>query len=244
MMDSPVSDLQWYGGVTGNKFQKPIKSASESTTAEAGSPQSLLTASRVFSNWKFFMLTVSFSMLLLVKLMNKELENHINELYQDIGGAAKKRELAVIQQLATKIEELEALKHQQAAIQQRVTKLIHSGEDNTPSSLPISMINGALRELPIHVTEGMIRQNLLTLTPHVKRGRIKIGEELTIEALPSGETFRTVVMDNGNKLQARAEISRFYKDAKVQPDDYVLLIENSPGCWILKKAPPMLSRMP
>jgi hypothetical protein len=76
------------------------------------------------------------------------------------------------------------------------------------------------------------------LTPHVKRGKIKIGEELVIEALPSGEKFQTVVSDKGNKLRARGQIARFYKEAKVQPGDHVLLTEVAPGRWTLKKAPP------
>ncbi len=72
---------------------------------------------------------------------------------------------------------------------------------------------------------------------HINRGRIKVGEELVIEAFPSGERFQTIVSDTGNKLRARGEIARFYRDAKVNPDDYVLLTEETPGHWTLKKAP-------
>jgi hypothetical protein len=97
--------------------------------------------------------------------------------------------------------------------------------------------NEVIRKLPIEVTEGDIRQNLLKLTPHINRGKIKVGEQLLIEALPSGERFQTVVSDKGNKLRARGEIARFYKDSGVQPGDFVLLSEDTPGRWTLKKAP-------
>jgi hypothetical protein len=168
--------------------------------------------------------------------MSDELENHIGQIYEEISEAAKKSDLMSIQRLTRKVAELEELKQQQAAIQQRMAKLIR--DETTPVSQADSRTNGGFRQLPIQVTKGMIRQNLLTLTPHVKRGKIKIGEELIIEALPSGERFQTVVMDKGNKLRARGEIARFYKEAKVQADGCVLLTEIAPGRWTLRKAPP------
>lgn len=94
-----------------------------------------------------------------------------------------------------------------------------------------------LRVLPIEVTEGMINQNLLTLTEHVKRGRIKVGESLTVEVFPSGARFRTELLSNGNKLQERGAIGRFYREVGVKKWDFVVLTEVSPGRWTLKKAP-------
>ncbi len=94
-------------------------------------------------------------------------------------------------------------------------------------ALPVqAMSNGSkeakLRELPVEVTTGMIRQNLLTLTKHLKQRRIRIGEELTIEAQPSGERFRTALLEKGNKLRERGAITRFYRDAGVHPGDFVV----------------------
>jgi hypothetical protein len=169
--------------------------------------------------------------------MSNELNTHIGQIYAQISEAGKNADLPAIQRLTRKVAELEELKQQEAAIQQRMVKLIH--DEPTASISPMNgKADGRLRKLPVQVSEGMIRQNLLTLTPHLKRGRIKIGEEFIIESLPSGERFQTVVMDKGNKLRARGEIARFYKDAKVQPEDYVLLTEVAPGRWTLKKAPP------
>ena len=93
-----------------------------------------------------------------------------------------------------------------------------------------------LRELPVEVSQGMINQNLLTLTDHVKRGRIRVGEEMLIEALPSGERFRTDLVVNGNKLRERGAIGRFYREAGVHDGEFVVLTETAPQRWTLRKA--------
>jgi len=95
-----------------------------------------------------------------------------------------------------------------------------------------------IRKLEIHVTQGDINQNLLKLTPHINRGTINVGEKLVIEALPSGDRFQTVVSDTGNKLRARGEIAGFYRDANVNAGDVVLLTEEAPGSWTLRKVSP------
>ena len=154
-----------------------------------------------------------------------------------IAEAASSQDIPAVQRLSKKAAELKDLKDQAAAIQQRLSKL--SDEDSRKDP-PTSNngLSGSIRELPIRVTEGMIRQNLLTLSLHIKRGKIKLGEELTIEALPSGDRFRTILLDKGNKLRERGRIAQFYRDAHVKGGDYVVLNEVSPGRWTLKKAPP------
>ena len=166
-----------------------------------------------------------------------ELDKHIKKVMSEITAAASKHDLAAIQRLSRKAGELHELKEQVAAIQHRIASLSAENISTIPQA-QTEQANGRIRELPIEVTEGDIRQNLLKLTPHVKRGKIKIGETLIIEAFPSGERFQTVVSDKGNKLRARGEIASFYKDAKVKAGDYVLLTEITAGRWTLKKAPP------
>jgi len=58
------------------------------------------------------------------------------------------------------------------------------------------------REIAVAVTEGMINQNLLTLTEAVRRRTIAVGDKLTVET-PSGDQFETTVLEAGNKLQER-----------------------------------------
>src|SRR5205809_7083219 len=166
-----------------------------------------------------------------------ELNKLLGSVYSQIDEAAKKHDLTSIRRLTVRAAELEELKQQHATIQQRIASL--SGAEVAESfSAEMEHTNGSLRELPIEVTGGMKRQNLLTLTPHVKRGKIKVGEQLMIEALPSGERFQTELLEQGNRLRARSEIAQFYRDAKVNEGDYVLLSEVDAGRWTLKKAPP------
>jgi hypothetical protein len=94
---------------------------------------------------------------------------------------------------------------------------------------------GGIRELVIDVTQGMINQNLLTLSPHMRRGIIRSGEKLSIEALPSGDRFETELLASGNKLRERGRIAKFYRDAAVRAGDLVVLREVTPGHWQLKK---------
>ena len=92
-----------------------------------------------------------------------------------------------------------------------------------------------MRQLPVEVTDGMTRQNLLTLTPHLKSAKVKVGEQFVTEAQPSGRRFATTLLEKGNKLQGRGEIARFYRDANLNGGDCVLLTEAAPGRWTLKK---------
>jgi hypothetical protein len=137
----------------------------------------------------------------------------LTELYREIGLAAGSHDLAGLQRLSKRIAQVEDLKRQWIVSERDVTKP-DGNRQQAPFPLPTESA-GSLRELAVEVTEGMIRQNLLTLTPHVKRGRIKPGEQLVVEAIPSGERFQTELLEQGNRLRARGEIARFYKDANV-----------------------------
>lgn len=171
-----------------------------------------------------------------MKTHTDQLNEHITNVMAQITEAASKHDLNAIQRLSRKASEFQELKEQVASIEHRITKLANDDAMDSPLVVK-NRSSGNLRELPMEVTEGDIRQNLLKLTPHVKRGKIKVGEEMVIESQPSGEQFQTVVSDKGNKLRARGEIARFYKEARVKAGDYVLLTEHAPKRWSLKKAP-------
>src|SRR6516164_4568170 len=121
------------------------------------------------------------------------LDRHLQLVYGEIAEAARKRDLPTISQLSSRAAQLEELKAQYASLQKRIAGLdAEQLEAVAPTSLQSS--TAGLRDLVIEVTEGMRRQNLLTLTPHVKRGRIKPGEQLTIDAEPSGHRFQTELL--------------------------------------------------
>jgi hypothetical protein len=157
------------------------------------------------------------------------IEEMIETTMGQIGEAAGKRDLAMVEALTRKAAELEGMKRTVLGIEDKLKGL--NGTVSVTERTPA-------RELPVEVTQGMINQNLLTLTPHVKRGRIRTGEDLTIQAHPHGERFRTQVLMNGNKLQERGAIGRFYREAGVKAGDFVVLAETGQGRWALKKAAP------
>ena len=165
-----------------------------------------------------------------------ELDKQIKKVMTQIAEAASKRDLAAIQRLTQKAAELQELREQMVAIQQRFVSLTTERIDAPVPSMNQST-NGIIRQLPIEVTQGMINENLLTMSRHVKSGKIKVGEQLVIEPLPSGKPFQTVLLRQGKKLQERGKIASFYRAANVKSGDYVLLTETSSGRWTLKKAP-------
>jgi hypothetical protein len=166
--------------------------------------------------------------MLTIKLIDEMLETTM----QKAAEALKSRDLAGATVLMRKAAEYEDAKKTFVDLERRLL---------TPQTAP-AVSNGSnqakLRELPVEVTGGMIRQNLLTLTKQIRQGRIAIGEDLTIESQPSGERFRTQLLLKGNKLRERGAIARFYRDAGVRDGDFVVLTEVAPKQWTLKKASP------
>ena len=160
------------------------------------------------------------------------INNLMDQTMSKITKAAASQNLTELEALTNRASELKRMKEQIAAIQHRLIGFAGNSEIKIQSN---GHSNLAQRELLIEVSQGMINQNLLTLTEPLKRGQIRIGEELIIEALPSGERFKTVVMTNGNKLQERGAIGKFYREAGVHAGDFVLLREISRGSWQLVK---------
>jgi hypothetical protein len=160
------------------------------------------------------------------------INNLMAQTMSKITKAAATQNLTELEALTKRASELKQMKEQIASIQHRLIGFAGNDETKIQSNGYSTL---AQRELFIEVSQGMINQNLLTLTEPLKRGQIRIGEELIIEALPSGERFKTVVMTNGNKLQERGAIGKFYRKAGVQAGDTVVLREISRGSWQLLK---------
>jgi len=165
-----------------------------------------------------------------------ELDGQIKKVMTQITDAASRQDLAAIQRLTQKATELQDLKGQMAAIQQRFDSLT-AEQPNAPMPPTNQPMNGVIRQLLIEVTQGMLNENLLTVSRYVKSGLVKVGEQFVIEPLPSGKPFQTVLLRQGKKLRERGKIADFYRTANVKAGDYVLLTEVTPGRWTLKKAP-------
>jgi hypothetical protein len=156
----------------------------------------------------------------------------MDQTMSKIAKAAASQNLAELETLTKRASELKHMKEQIASIQHRLIGFAGNGGIKIQSNGHSTLTQ---RELLIEVSQGMINQNLLTLTEPLKRGQIHVGEELIIEALPSGERFKTQVMTNGNKLQERGAIGKFYRAASVRAGDFVVLREVSRGSWQLLK---------
>jgi hypothetical protein len=160
-----------------------------------------------------------------------ELETELGNTMQQISVAAVKGDLQTVERETRKAAELTALRSQYEAIRSRVRTLKIGFQ-------PISAFSrqpGTMRELAVHVTEGMKRQNYLALSEHIKRGLVRVGDRLNIETLPSHDRFETDIVPNGKRLRERGRIAKFYRDAGVGVGDTVLLSEVTPGQWQLVK---------
>lgn len=157
-----------------------------------------------------------------------EINNVQAETMRRIGEAAAKQDVKALGQLTARAAKL--------AEMQRTVIGIETALNEYKSPSASGADNGNLRRLPIRVSEGMIRQNLLTFTEHIKQGRIQVEEEMIIEARPTGARFPSKVLLNGNRLQERGEIGRFYRAAGVHDGDVVVLTETKRNEWTLEKS--------
>ncbi len=164
--------------------------------------------------------------------ISTEINQLMSKVMTQISEAASKKDLNALEALTRKATELKELNEQILAIENRLRVMMQT----TDNKANMSNSHRGQRELLIRVSQGMIAQNLLTLTEHINRGRIKIGETLVIEPQPEGEKFKTEVLASGNKLQERGAIGKFYRKAGIQDGDYVVLSEISSGQWQLRKA--------
>jgi hypothetical protein len=162
---------------------------------------------------------------------SNEIAAEIATTMEQIAAAAGRSDLTAVEQLTKKAAELSALKDQAEAIKSRV-RILKNGAQPVGAFVRTP---GARRELAVPVSQGMITQHLLTLAEAVKHGKIRVGERLSIEALPSHDRFQTELLASGKKLRERGKIAKFYRDAAVQAGDVVLLIERTPGQWQLQK---------
>jgi hypothetical protein len=160
-----------------------------------------------------------------------EIKAEIATTMQQIAAAAGQNDLVAVEQSTKKAAELSALKDQAEAINNR----FHGLKNGSQPTGAFVRTPGARRELRVPVTQGMISQSLLTLAEAVKRGEIRVGERLSIEALPSRDRFQTELLASGKKLRERGRIGKFYRDAAVHAGDVVLLTERTPGQWQLQK---------
>lgn len=169
--------------------------------------------------------------------LRSKLEDALRQILEDVQHAARNHDIASAEKSLRKAAELQMLEAEFDKFEAHINSVLtNSGQISIPTPPPASGQN--LRRLPVQVTGGMIRQNLLTLTEHVKHSRINVGETMFIEVQPFGEKFQTTLLKNSYKLQERGAIGRFYQYAQIREGDVVVLIETAPGKWVLQRGEP------
>ena len=189
------------------------------------------------------MLNVKHDMSININDIPKTIETLMSQTLVSISQAASKPDydVAELERLTKQASELKEMKAEVAAIQQRLLSM--NGGGGGSEVRPQAAARGRfLREILIEVSQGMINQNLLTMTEALKHRQLKVGEELDVVARPSGERFKSTVIQPGNKLQARGAVGNFYREAKVRDGDDVILRETEPGRWELLKLEPSVPR--
>lgn len=87
-----------------------------------------------------------------------------------------------------------------------------------------------LRKIEVEVTEGMLRQSILSMTQAKKAKVVSVGEEFTIR-LTDGQQFTTELIEPGNKFRERGRIRSIYEAHRVEPGDRIVLEEVEKGIW-------------
>jgi len=88
----------------------------------------------------------------------------------------------------------------------------------------------ARRPIIITITDGMLRQHLLTLTKAIKTKRMSIGQRITL-LLPNEEKFSSVILAQGNRLQERSLVRKFYIENKIKSGDLLQLHDVETDTW-------------
>jgi hypothetical protein len=94
-----------------------------------------------------------------------------------------------------------------------------------------------LRSIRVALTQGMLNQQLLTMTAAKRRGIIHDGEKFTIIIPGENKPITTELAQPGNRLKERGALGRLYKREELSPGDKILLQEISPGTWELITEP-------
>jgi hypothetical protein len=164
----------------------------------------------------------------------EDLYHHLDDLIEiaegNLNGLKLRDDIDYARAMLSQIDELEKLKGVAGKLQERMEEIrdhelcISCGSDQRTS------VKNGLRKVTIQITEGMLRQSLLSMTAAKKAGVVKLGEQFKIH-LPSGEELATELINPGNKLRERGRIQAFYKAKGVKEGDYVVLTEFEKGVW-------------
>jgi hypothetical protein len=116
---------------------------------------------------------------------------------------------------------------------QEILRLLHPKEPRIESLLE----KPGYRQIRVRVTQGMINQNMITMSEARKKGLILLSEKMTIMPIPAAKLFETEVCNPGVKLKARSAVKHFFESAGVKAGDFIVLDEVDRNSWKLYKEP-------
>jgi hypothetical protein len=85
----------------------------------------------------------------------------------------------------------------------------------------------------ILITKGMLNQNLFTLTKLVKRGVVRVGDNIEL-LLPCGDRLISKLLAPGNRLQERGRVRSFYEQEKARAGDFICMSKEASGGWLVR----------
>lgn len=168
-----------------------------------------------------------------------EIEGAYAEIDEKLGGLetdleekfAEADDVAYGRYIIKQLDRVSEMKSQLLALKNRHDEILDD-EGLLSSSGGVESEKSGLRQFFVEVTEGMLKNSLLTLTKPKKQGLVQHGEEMTIH-MPFGREFTTEILPIGNRLRERGKIAAFYEHEKVVSGERVLLKETKPGHWRL-----------
>lgn len=129
--------------------------------------------------------------------------------------------------------DVESVRKMRAAISHATESVIDVMTSNLGfSDDTVALSTNHLRTIYIEVSEGMLNQNLLTMTTARRDGQVRLGEKFHI-TLPDGHEFETELCEPGARLRERGAIRYFYELTHTKPGDTVVLAETARGQWKL-----------
>jgi hypothetical protein len=114
---------------------------------------------------------------------------------------------------------------------QEILRLI----DPKKKSIESFLESSNYRQIRVQVTQGMINQNMITMSEARKKGQIFLSEKMEIMPIPSGKLFETEICNPGVKLKARSAVKHFFETAGVKAGDFIVFDEVDRNSWKLYK---------
>ncbi|HQL20236.1 MAG TPA: hypothetical protein PLY49_00625 [Opitutaceae bacterium] len=123
------------------------------------------------------------------------------------------------------------------ALEQKLTIEGHfelDSDDSGSGAVSVTAVKAPVDQVfRILITKGMLNQNLFTLTKLVKRGVVRVGDNIEL-LLPCGDRLISKLLAPGNRLQERGRVRSFYEQEKARAGDFICMAKEASGGWLVR----------